>query len=95
MYKMEVGKRERDREKRDITGMGRWQKVALGQLEGIHTEGLLKLTYLSTGLWLWTASYGLGRNCIVQSQRKTRSLNGEERGARRIKMSPLQPNFSK
>lgn len=41
--------------------MGRWQKVALGQLEGIHTEGLLKLTYLSTGLWLWTASYGLGR----------------------------------
>ena len=60
--------------------MGRWQKVALGQLEGIHTEGLLKLTYLSTGLWLWTASYGLGRNCIVQSQRKTRSLNGKKEG---------------
>lgn len=47
----------RDGEK-DILGLGRWQKVALGQLEGFHTEVLLTLTYLSTGLWLWIASYG-------------------------------------
>lgn len=66
MYKTEVGKREKEK---DIIGLGRWQKVAQGQLEGFHTEGLLKLTYLSTGLWLWTASYGLGRNCTFRAKR--------------------------
>lgn len=60
--------------------MGRWQKVALGQLEGIHTEGLLKLTYLSTGLWLWTASYGLGRNCIVRAKGRREVLMGKKEG---------------
>lgn len=70
MYKMEVGKRETER--KDITGMGRWQKVALGQLEGIHTEGLLKLTYpQASGFGLLPMA--LVENCIVQSQRKTKS----------------------
>lgn len=35
---------EGDGEK-DILGFGRWQQVALGQLERLRTEGLLKLTY--------------------------------------------------
>lgn len=73
---------------KDVLGLARWQKAALGQPEGIHTDRLLELTYLSTGLWLWTASYGPGRNCIVQSQRKTRSLNREERGTRGMNFSP-------
>lgn len=34
-------------------GLSRWQKVALVQLGGFSTQKLLKLTYLSTGLWLW------------------------------------------
>jgi hypothetical protein len=78
--------RRRDGEK-DIFGLGRWQKVALGQLEGFHTEGLLKLTYLSTGLWLWIASYGHSRNCIVQSQGKIRN--------KREELLSLLPNSSK
>lgn len=69
---------ERDGEK-DILGFGRWQQVALGQLERLHTEGLLKLTYLSTGLWLWIMSSCPGKNCIVQSQEKITTLNGERR----------------
>lgn len=55
MYVQDGGRRATEK---DIIGLGRWQKVALGQLEGFHTEVLLKLTYLSTGLWLWIASYG-------------------------------------
>lgn len=71
-----------------MPGLGRWQKVARGQLQGSHTDRLLKLTYLSTGLWLWTASHGPGRNCVVQSQRKVRSPNGGERGTRGMTSSP-------
>lgn len=39
-------------EKRTL-GLSRWQKVVLGQRGGFLTQELLKLTYLSTGLWLW------------------------------------------
>lgn len=39
-------------EKRTL-GLSRWQKVVLGQWEGFSTQELLKLTYLSIGLWLW------------------------------------------
>lgn len=39
--------------------------------KGFILEGILKLTYLSTGPWLWIASYGPGRKCIVQSQKKS------------------------
>lgn len=59
---MEVGEREGEK---DILGWSRWQKMALGQLEGFHAEGLLELAYLATGLWLWLASDGPARNHIV------------------------------
>lgn len=39
-------------EKRTL-GLSRWHKVVLGQRGGFSTQELLKLTYLSTGLWLW------------------------------------------
>lgn len=45
LLKMELEKR--------TLGLSRWQKVVLGQWEGFSTQELLKLTYLSTGLWLW------------------------------------------
>lgn len=54
---------------------------------------ILKLTYLSTGPWLWIASYGPGRNCIVQSQRKMRSLHGEERETRGMNFFLCNPTF--
>lgn len=44
-FKMETEKK--------TLGLSRWQKVALVQLGGFSTQKLLKLTYLSTGLWLW------------------------------------------
>lgn len=55
--------------------------------KGFILEGILKLTYLATGPWLWIASYGPVRNCIGQSQRKMRSLHGEERGTRGMNFS--------
>lgn len=55
--------------------------------KGFILEGILKLTYLATGPWLWIASYGPVRNCIVQSQRKMRTLHGEERGTRGMNFS--------
>lgn len=44
-FKMEAGE--------ETLGLSRWQKAALGQLGGLSIQELLKLTYLSTGLWLW------------------------------------------
>lgn len=64
-----------------MPGLGRWQKVTLGQLEGFQIEGLLKLTYLSTGPWLWIAPCSPSRNCIVQSQRK-KKFSGKENNRR-------------